>query len=223
MLQASGCTATYRQAYYHITKKCNLTADRYLEEVPKLESFFSLMKERDPDGTYTLWTHDSVTYTIEGHQVPGEEFRGFFVGWGWKTRHFNAHARPVIVSDACHSKSSFGGVILTLVTKDAGDSIILLGLGYVTIENKENWTWFMRQANNHLQRAFSNQNLVLIVDWEKGLNSVTELDFFDAVLSKCTKHAWKNLQNSVPQVRQAHKVKFNAIVKAEQGILIQTP
>ena len=66
----------------------------------------------------------------------------------------------------------------------------------------------------HFGQGFNNPNLVLIIDWEKGLNRVTELDFFSAVLSRCTEHAFKNLLLGVSGVRKNHKHMFTAIVMA---------
>jgi len=103
---------------------------------------------------------------------------------------------------------------MTLVAKDASDSLVLVGLGFARVENTENWAWFMTQANNHIEQAFNNPNLVLITDWEKGLNRVTELDFFSAVLSRCTEHAFKNLLLSVPGAGKLHKTIFTTIVMA---------
>ena len=106
MLQRSGHTVSYKQAQSHIRRSNNLTPDMYLKELRKLESFLLEMKEKDRDGTYSLWTRDSVSYTVKGSHVPGKELRGFYVGWGW-TRHFQAHARRVLSTDACHSKACF--------------------------------------------------------------------------------------------------------------------
>ena len=103
---------------------------------------------------------------------------------------------------------------MTLVAKDASDSLVLVGLGFARVENTENWAWFMTQANNHTGQGFNNPNLVLIIDWEKGLNRETELDFFSAVLSRCTEHAFKNLLLSVPGARKVHKPMFTAILMA---------
>ena len=78
-----------------------------------------------------------------------------------------------------------------LVAKDAMDSLVLIGLGYATIENGANWNWFVRQANDHLGGILSQPALAVIVDWEKGLNSVGNENWFNAKLMRCTQHAFK--------------------------------
>ena len=104
--------------------------------------------------------------------------------------------------------------IVSLVAKDASDSFVLVAMAYVTIENKENWMWIITQANDQLLGAFGRHDMIVLIDWEKGLNCMVELDFFAAVLSCCTEHAFKNLLLSFARVKKQHKPQFMAIVMA---------
>ena len=58
------------------------------------------------------------------------------------------------------------------------ESLILVVIGYTTIENAENWNWFFQQANHHLNESFTNLKLAVIVEMEKGLNTVERNVFF---------------------------------------------
>ena len=170
------------------------------------------MKEKDPDGCYKIWTETPVSYQVNGTQLDGCELKGFYVGWGW-TKKFQNNARHVLETDVCHTKGCFGGVLKVLVGKDAMDSLVLVGLGYAPIENGVNWNWFLKQANEHLDGIFSQPNLTLIVDWEKGLNSVQNQTWFNARLKRCTEHAFKNL-STVPGVNRTAKGHFTSIFMA---------
>ena len=55
---------------------------------------------------------------------------------------------------------------MVLVAKDANNSLVLVSLAYVTVENKENWAWFVTQANIHLNGAFGYPDLAVFIDWE---------------------------------------------------------
>jgi len=48
----------------------------------------------------------------------------------------------------------------------------------------------------------------------KGLNAVLSLEFFNAKLAQCTKHAFKKLLLAVRDVSQQHKHLFMGIVMA---------
>ena len=82
---------SYRQAHYKISQIGNTTPDAYLKDLRILESFLEAMQRNDPEGRYTIWKRDTVSYDISGAPLPGEELKGYFVGWGF-TKHFQSHS-----------------------------------------------------------------------------------------------------------------------------------
>ncbi|KAH9265815.1 hypothetical protein BASA83_010948 [Batrachochytrium salamandrivorans] len=55
------------------------------------------------------------------------------------------NCRPMIILDACHLRSKYGGVVMSAVVHDGKDSIVPLAVAIASIENEDNWVFFFCQ------------------------------------------------------------------------------
>ncbi|KAH6567136.1 hypothetical protein BASA62_006274 [Batrachochytrium salamandrivorans] len=53
------------------------------------------------------------------------------------------NCRPMIILDACHLRSKYGGVVMSAVAHDGEGSIVPLAVAIASIENKDNWVFFL--------------------------------------------------------------------------------
>lgn len=58
----------------------------------------------------------------------------------WKG--FLAGCRPLIGVDGTHLKETYGCILLSAVALDANNEIFSLACAVVSVEDKENWSWF---------------------------------------------------------------------------------
>jgi hypothetical protein len=56
------------------------------------------------------------------------------------------YCRKVYALDGTHVKSTFKGVLLYAVTHDANNKLLLLAFAHVSVENEDNWAWFLRET-----------------------------------------------------------------------------
>ncbi|KAH6583813.1 hypothetical protein BASA60_001249 [Batrachochytrium salamandrivorans] len=52
------------------------------------------------------------------------------------------NCRPMVILDACHLRSKYGGVVMSAVSHDGEGSIVPLAVAIASIENKDNWVFF---------------------------------------------------------------------------------
>jgi hypothetical protein len=74
----------------------------------------------------------------------------------------------MIQLDACHIRSKYGGVILAACSIDGEGSIVPIAFGIVSVENLDNWGWFIDSMKfcNHI---ISDTTFTIISDRAKGL------------------------------------------------------
>jgi hypothetical protein len=102
------------------------------------------------------------------------------------------HCKPIFGLDGTHLKGEMHkrGVYLVATTKDYNNHIVV-GIALVSVENYDNWRWFLSE----LQEAMTNTefNPVFISDRQKGLLvSVSEL-FPRSVHRFCLRHIIENI------------------------------
>ncbi|KAH6596500.1 hypothetical protein BASA50_005075 [Batrachochytrium salamandrivorans] len=68
-------------------------------------------------------------------------FDNAFLCLGPMRNAFN-HCRPMLIVDACHIKSKYGGVIMAASAHDGDNHIIPIAIGLYNIENEMNWKHF---------------------------------------------------------------------------------
>ncbi|PKI70084.1 hypothetical protein CRG98_009547 [Punica granatum] len=63
---------------------------------------------------------------------------------------FLAGCRPLIGLDGCFLKEYYGGQILSVVAQDGNNAFYVLAFVVVDVENRDNWTWFLRNLVDNL-------------------------------------------------------------------------
>lgn len=59
--------------------------------------------------------------------------------------------RPLIGIDGTHLKGNYGGILLSAVALDGNNEIFLLAYAIVSVEDKDNWSFFLVEPLQHHQ------------------------------------------------------------------------
>ncbi|XP_025624867.1 uncharacterized protein [Arachis hypogaea] len=105
-------------------------------------------------------------------------------------RGFKAGCRPLIGLDGAFLKTRLGGQILSAIGQDANNQIYVIAYAIVSVENKENWKWFLELLLEDLgdyQPGWS-----FISDMQKGLIPALREVIPNAHHRFCVWHLWKN-------------------------------
>lgn len=95
------------------------------------------MKKRDREGTFLLKTH------LNNEEKP--VFQRVYVGFSTLRKGFFIGCRRFICFDACFLKTTLGGALLAVVSKDCNQKMYPLAWAVVEKENEETWRWFMEK------------------------------------------------------------------------------
>ncbi|XP_076909294.1 uncharacterized protein LOC143566493 [Bidens hawaiensis] len=97
--------------------------------------------------------------------------------------------RKVICLDGCFLKNS--GPLLSAVGRDANNHIFPLAWAVVSVENKENWTWFHNLLRDDIEME-GGHGLTLVSDQHKGIIEAVKGLFPNAEHRQCTRHIYAN-------------------------------
>ncbi|GJX64302.1 multidrug resistance-associated protein 5 [Tanacetum coccineum] len=130
------------------------------EHYSMLRSYGKAILDSNPGSTIKL----GVTMNPDG-KTYFDRFYVCFAGLadGWK-----AGCRKIITLDGCFLKSPNQGKILTAIRRDRNNHIYPVSWAVVNVENKDNWTWFLKLLEEDLGCSRGN-GLTLIFDQHKGL------------------------------------------------------
>ncbi|KAJ0726873.1 putative transposase, mutator type, MULE transposase domain-containing protein [Helianthus annuus] len=109
-------------------------------------------------------------------------FKGVKDGW------ING-CRKVLGLDGCFLKNS--GQLLTAMGRDANNHIFPLAWAAVSVENKENWKWFLNLVRYDIEME-SGLGLTLISDQHKGIIEAVKDVFPYAEHRQCVRHIYAN-------------------------------
>ena len=85
---------------------------------------------------------------------------------------YKLYREHVVAVDGTFRKTSIGGVLLVAWLCNGNNGIEIVGVGIISVENEDDWSWFLHFLISHLQ---SNPAFV-ILDRNKGLmNAVQKL------------------------------------------------
>jgi len=85
------------------------------------------------------------------------------------------NVRYLATFDAAHSRAKkLSGVIPSIHTYDANDCLVTLAFGYFSVENTDNWTWFLSHFRQAYPRFSSHSDLVAVTDGDKGISAATQ-------------------------------------------------
>ncbi|KAI3705783.1 hypothetical protein L1987_76025 [Smallanthus sonchifolius] len=114
-------------------------------------------------------------------------FKGVKDGW------ING-CRKVICLDGCFLKNS--GQLLSVIGRDANNHIFPLAWVVVSVENKENWKWFLDLLRDDIEME-GGLGLTLISGQHKGIIEVVKDVFPYAQHKQCTRHIYANFKKKI--------------------------
>ncbi|XP_025666853.1 uncharacterized protein [Arachis hypogaea] len=118
-------------------------------------------------------------------------FDRFYVCLDACKRGFKAGCKPLIGLDGAFLKTLHGGRILTACGQDANNHILVIAYAIVSVENKDNWKWFLELLHNDLGDYRENK-LCFISDMQKGLITTVQEVFPRVHHRFCVWHLWRN-------------------------------
>ncbi|XP_016192168.1 uncharacterized protein LOC107633047 [Arachis ipaensis] len=148
-------TMKHREVYDWFVRKCNV----YLNSTCITRALKAARKivEGDEIAQYGLvWDYANELLTSN----PGSTVQ--------VSRGFKAGCRPLIGLDGAFLKTLHGGQILTACGQDANNHILVIAYAIVSVENKDNWKWFIELLYNDLGDYRENK-WCFISDMQKGL------------------------------------------------------
>ncbi|GKD59177.1 hypothetical protein Tco_1296686 [Tanacetum coccineum] len=113
-------------------------------------------------------------------------YKGIKDGWINGCRRF-------IGLDGCFLKSVCEGQLLSAIGRDANNHMYPLAWAVVSIENKENWKWFLELLRNDIG-MIGGVGLTLISDQHKGIVEAVKDVFPYGEHRQCTRHIYANFK-----------------------------
>nr|XP_043633203.1 uncharacterized protein LOC122604374 [Erigeron canadensis] len=174
----------------------------------KLRDYGAEIFKRNPGSTVKL----NVSRNPDGKIY----FQGFYVCFkglqdGWK-----AGCRRIIHLDGCFLKTICKGELLSTVGRDANNHIFPIAWAVVTMENKENWAWFIDLLKDDLDMGSGN-GIALMSDQHKGLIESVKDILPNAEHRQCARHIYGNFRKKLSGV--LYRNLFWRICKSSQPTL----
>ncbi|XP_028775369.1 uncharacterized protein LOC114732240 [Neltuma alba] len=158
------------------------------EEYNKLVNFCNEVKKRNPQSTFAFVT--DTTYYVDRPRV----FKRLYVCLEPVKRGFMKACRPIIGLDGCFLKGTYGGILLVAVARDPNDQYFPLAVAVVETENKDSWTWFLKQLFDDIG-SMAKKKWVFISDQQKGLVQAFG-ELLEGVEHRyCVRHLYANIKS----------------------------
>ncbi|KAL0228550.1 hypothetical protein RCL1_004693 [Eukaryota sp. TZLM3-RCL] len=129
--------------------------------------------------------NDGTNATLEADE--GNRFHRCFVSFGASQQGFTT-AKKVVALDGTHLHGDYKGVLLAATALDGKGQLFPLAIAVVSIENKDNWSWFLEQFK-HLFTEIQ----TFISDRQKGLIDAVATHFGSIPHAYCIRHLSENL------------------------------
>jgi hypothetical protein len=119
------------------------------------------------------------------------------------------YCRPLLGLDGTHLKSKYKGILLAATATDANGQLFPLAYAIVSIENDDNWLWFLRLLHEIIEtnapdlvveREEQADRLVFLSDRQKGLIEGVERVFPHSPHGFCMKHLEENFHKQFKNV-----------------------
>ena len=143
----------------------------------KLAQLFDALRESDGNTTTDIVTKDGLFF--RAFLCPGSCANAF------------AFTLRIVGMDACHLKTKHGGVLLVMTAIDGNSNIFPVCLGIAEGENKDSWSWFLRNVRASLGIG-GGAGVVIMSDMEKGLDGAVSEVLPHAHHGYCLFHMEKN-------------------------------
>ncbi|XP_076941564.1 uncharacterized protein LOC143611177 [Bidens hawaiensis] len=116
-------------------------------------------------------------------------FSGYYICFKAVKDGWISGCRKVICLDGCFLKNH--GQLLSAIGRDANNHIFPLAWAVVSVENKENWKWFLNLLRVDIEME-GGLGLTLISDQHKGIIEAVKDVFPNAEHRQCTRHIYAN-------------------------------
>ena len=144
---------------------------------------------------------DTITRVVVDE---GKKFKYLFWALGASIEGFRA-MRKVLVVDATHLKTVYGGVLFVATAQDPNHHHYPIAFGVADGEKYESWLWFMEQLKSVISDL---PGLVFLSDRNKGLIKAVHQVFPQAAHGYCIWHLSQNVKGYVRNNRETCAFKF---------------
>ncbi|GKD67143.1 hypothetical protein Tco_1309251, partial [Tanacetum coccineum] len=146
-----------------------------------------------------LKTNPGSTVKFDVDEVSGGKtyFKRFYVCFKAMKDGWTAGCRKVIGLDGCFLKGTINGELLTAMGRDANNQMFPIAWAVVTVENKDNWLWFLVSLGDDLNLN-RGATVTIISDGHKGLKEAVREWLPLAEHRQCARHIYANLKKSWP-------------------------
>ncbi|KAL9830731.1 putative MULE transposase domain-containing protein [Arabidopsis thaliana] len=143
----------------------------------------------------------TVTYVeLEGEK----KFKYLFIALGACIEGFRA-MRKVIVVDAIHLKTVYGGMLVIATAQDPNHHHYPLAFGIIDSEKDVSWIWFLEK----LKTVYSDvPGLVFISDRHQSIKKAVKTVYPNALHAACIWHLCQNMRDRVKIDKDGAAVKF---------------
>lgn len=124
-----------------------------------------------------------------------EQFRSFYVCYEALKIAWKQNCRPIIGLDGTFLKNSIQGILLTAVGRDPNNQIYPIAWGVVSVENNDNWLWFIQKIKVDLDLG-SGEDVTIISDMHRGLINGVAAELPMAEHRACSRHIYSNLKKT---------------------------
>ena len=152
----------------------------------KLELFGSDIEQ------YSLIPSYMAELKIRGHEakldIVDNEFMRLSVIFREGLQAYKPYSERGISVDGTFMKTSVVGILLVACFRNGNNEIQIIGVGLVSVENEDNWTWFLKFLLSHLQPTPA----FVISDRDKGLMKAMQTTAPDVPHFFCFRHLMEN-------------------------------
>ena len=125
-----------------------------------------------------------LTHSNDGH------FEKLFIAHAISIQGFAMGCRPIIAINSSHMSGPYGGALFSAIAYDANDYMFLLAFEIRSLENYEDWSWFLV----NLKTIVGENEVVIISDMHPALLwSVPEI-FGADIHAYCYQHPNENFR-----------------------------
>ncbi|KAK8643616.1 hypothetical protein V6N13_012902 [Hibiscus sabdariffa] len=161
---------------------------RVLYEFTRLFDYAYALRQANPTANIELMVERPTPFEIP-------KFRRFYVGFTALRDGFKKCCRTFLCLDGCFLKGK--GEILTAIGRDGNDQIYPIAWAVVEVENRETWSWFLRNIISDLQLG-DGDGFTLMTDQQKGLKEEI-VELLPRVEDRvCARHLYANWRKENP-------------------------
>jgi MULE transposase domain len=177
-----GVDSSYSTVWRAFNDNKKLDSMEYDESYMLIKDYLDKLVSLNP-GTVTSMEFEEVGVTFK---------RSFLCPRSNQTAY--RFCRPMVILDACHSRSQYGGVILSACAHDGEGRLVPLAMELAEIENENHWLYFIMMLSTAIPEI-NEEGMVVMHDREKGLHNAQLAVLQRTHESICFFHSEKNVNS----------------------------